>query len=273
MKRKAFTLIELLVVIAIIAMLLSILMPALQVARERSRRILCANNQKSLFTAIQLYAQSNSDLLPETYYQTGGVVGSTIDADKAGPWTTYMIFKIDRFKPHGSHLTDVYGLGWLYTSDLLTEGSVYYCPSIPKTMEPPFAYEFFHDDAHPWPWNSDPTGWNAHFVRAGYTYVPQHRTMKAPASGRSDLFPAIAKKVTDLNPNTVLTGDILFTLEHLAHKHRGGPGGVNVLKAHGGVSFVHDTEAFEEEYWTGQFSFAADEWRFRMVLMMLARAD
>jgi prepilin-type N-terminal cleavage/methylation domain-containing protein/prepilin-type processing-associated H-X9-DG protein len=56
-KSKGFTLIELLVVIAIIALLLSIVMPALQKAKEAARRVICSNQMKTLGTANQMYAQ------------------------------------------------------------------------------------------------------------------------------------------------------------------------------------------------------------------------
>jgi len=58
-KRKAFTLIELLVVIAVIAVLMSILMPALHRAREQGKRIACQSNLKQMSLAWIMYAQEN----------------------------------------------------------------------------------------------------------------------------------------------------------------------------------------------------------------------
>jgi prepilin-type N-terminal cleavage/methylation domain-containing protein len=62
--RKRFTLIELLVVVAIIAILAAILLPALQKAKERARRVVCLSNQRQIAIGATLFADENDGNVP-----------------------------------------------------------------------------------------------------------------------------------------------------------------------------------------------------------------
>ena len=64
MKRKAFTLVELLVVIGIIAMLISILLPALNKARAAAQATMCASNLRQIGTSLAFYTQEFKGALP-----------------------------------------------------------------------------------------------------------------------------------------------------------------------------------------------------------------
>ena len=79
-----FTLVELLVVIAVIGMLVALLLPAIQAARESGRCATCMSHEKQIALAIQLYADSRNGQLPPTNYykllngQTGNAAEGSV---------------------------------------------------------------------------------------------------------------------------------------------------------------------------------------------------
>ena len=88
MIRRAFTLIELLVVITIIGVLVAMLLPAIQAARESARRMQCGSNLKQIGIAMHNHEVALHVLPPAYIAQPGGAMGSADDYGDAGPgWT------------------------------------------------------------------------------------------------------------------------------------------------------------------------------------------
>lgn len=101
-KSRGFTLIELLVVISIIALLVSILLPALGNARKQAQMAVCLSHEKQIYTSFYMYAMSNRDYLPPAY--------------AGGNWNVIYDFVRD----------------YLEQTDMDTGGEIFYCPAVGK---------------------------------------------------------------------------------------------------------------------------------------------
>ncbi len=123
-KKSGFTLIELLVVVAIIAVLVSILLPALGKARDDVRKVSCLNNHRQLLLAMFQYAQDYSDKYPRT---------SLVD-DRESCWSSWGTYGLVSSWPSGSPQPVGYGLLWRYK--YLRDFLFFYCPARDKTFWP-----------------------------------------------------------------------------------------------------------------------------------------
>ena len=127
--RAAFTLIELLVVIAIIAILIGLLLPAVQKVREAASRIKCANNLKQIGLALHNYESSNQKFPPAGVYLTAA---ATDDA-----WSA--LARILPYIEQGNTFNQVNFAAFANTQDAVTRQRIpiFLCPSEIKDVPRP----------------------------------------------------------------------------------------------------------------------------------------
>jgi prepilin-type N-terminal cleavage/methylation domain-containing protein/prepilin-type processing-associated H-X9-DG protein len=127
---SGFTLIELLVVIAIIAILASMLLPAISKAKAKGQGIFCMNNTKQLMLAWRMYVEDNNDNVPFAYGD-GAAVG-TPNWQRA--WT-HGLLSWDNANAANWNTTNTIQTGaiWKYTGN---SKAIYQCPADIFTVKP-----------------------------------------------------------------------------------------------------------------------------------------
>lgn len=199
--KRAFSLVELLVVIGIIALLISILLPALNRSREMAKRTACLSNLRQIHAAFTFYAMANSRRVPLGYRTASKQYNSMVFSTTGG--SRWVLF------------------GLLYDGSCLDNTRVLFCPS---ENNPKFQLD---TSDNPWP---PPGVVPTANIQAGYAARPQYQIPDDLSNPMGLALPKLERF-----QNHAILADLTAARTRIDTRHQDG---LNVLTGDGSARWV-----------------------------------
>lgn len=136
--RRGFTLVELLVVIAIIGILIALLLPAVQAAREAARRSQCQNNMKQIALGLQGYHSTYNTLPHGASYQLDLTTAINPGTDRSGTWASSILPYMEEEALHEKFDFSLHMSEPANAAALAVIVPTFTCPSDDKSQNPIF---------------------------------------------------------------------------------------------------------------------------------------